>query len=106
MKSRRKYLASKKPVSKENKLSLTLAIISAAAFLFCVAASALSGGNGASYIGAVGLASALLALYGCIVGIRELASSDKTYRRSYVGAILGGVVFIIWLAVFLTGIKI
>lgn len=106
MKNRRRYSVARKPVSKDSRFSVILASVSAAALLFCIIASALSGGSGALYIGAVALASALLALYGCIVGIKELAAAKKEYKRSYVGAIFGGVIFVLWLAVFFTGVKV
>ena len=105
MKSRRKYSVTKKSLSKDGRMSLILSLVSAAAFLFCITASAVSRGEGASYIGAAGLGAALLALYGCALGIKEFASPDSVYKKPYVGTILSGVVFIIWLAVFLNGVK-
>lgn len=105
MKNRRRYSVANRPVSKDSRLSVILASVSAGALLFCIIASALAGGSGASYIGAVALASALLALYGCVLGIKELAAQKKEYKKSYVGAIFGGVVFVLWLAIFLTGVK-
>ena len=105
MKKSRRYSVMKKSVSKRSRLSIWMAAVSACAFLFCIIVSALSEGRGTSYIGAVGLGSALLALYGCVLGIKELSSAENSYKKSYAGAIAGGVVFIIWLAIFLTGVK-
>lgn len=105
MQRRHKFSSSRKPVLNESKWSIALAVVSAAAFLFCIIVSAVAGGSGASYIGAVGLASALLALYGCVLGIQGLSKAKTEYKRSYTGAILCGVIFVIWLAVFLSGIK-
>ena len=105
MKKVRRYSVMKKKVSKESRLSVLLAVISACAFLFCIIVSAFSNGSAPSYTGAIGLASALLALYSCILGIKELSASKNEYKKSYVGAIAGGVVFIVWLAIFLTGVK-
>ena len=103
MKNRR-YFAVKKN-SKRGKRSIILAAVSAAGFVFCVIASSLSGGEGASYIGAVGLGCALLALYGCILGLKELSMDEKSHKKPFAGAIASGVVFIIWMAIFITGIK-
>ena len=102
---KRRYPAKYKPMSKENKLSVILSLASLAAFLFCMIMSAAMKGEAPSFIGGIGLASALLALYGCLLGIRELALAKIAYKKTYAGAIFGGVVFLIWLALFLTGIK-
>lgn len=105
MKSRRRYSVLEKPLSKKSKLSLALAGISAAAFLFCIIVSAIFAGDAATFIGAVALAAMLLALYGCYLGIRELAEPKSEFRKSYLGAIVSGVMFIVWMTVFLTGVK-
>ncbi len=105
MKKKRKFSIAKKPVSKRNKLSLILSVVSALIFAACIVVSAIFMGEGGSYVGAIGLAGALFALYACILGIKDLAAHDRSYRKSYVGAILGGVIFIIWLTVFFKGVK-
>ena len=104
MKNGRRYFDVKKS-SKRGKRSVMLAAVSAAGFVFCTIISSLAGGEGASYIGAVGLGCTLLALYGCILGVKELAADEKTHKKPYVGTIASGVMFIIWMTIFFTGIK-
>ncbi len=105
MRRRRKYSVTKKTLSKDGKISLILGVVSVAAFVFCICASALSRGEGASYIGAIGIGASLVALYGCVLGIKEFASQDTAHGKPFVGTILSGVIFIVWLAIFLSGIK-
>ena len=104
MKNGRRYVVVKKR-SKRSRMSIILAAVSAMGFVFSIAASSLAGGKGASYIGAVGLGCALLSIYGCILGIKELASDEKIHKKPHVGAIASGVMFIIWIMIFLTGTK-
>lgn len=105
MKNKHKFSVSNRKEKKEGILSVRLSVISAAAFVFCMIASALQQGKGGSYLGAVGFAAAMFSLYGCVLSMRQLFVRRKGNKTLYTGAILGGVLFILWMAVFLWGFK-
>lgn len=105
MKNNYKFSVIDKKEKKEGRLSVILSLISAAAFAFCIIAATVQKGQGAAYIGAIGLAAALFALYGCVLSLRRLFERKKGSKLLYLGAILGGVLFILWMAVFLSGVK-
>ncbi len=105
MKRAHRYSVVKKPVSKTGRFSVILALISAAAFVFCILDSAIMGGEGQTYIGAIGLAAMLIALYGCVLSFKEMSRKKKGNKMLFAGAILCGVLFMVWAAAFIAGIK-
>ncbi len=104
MRNGRRYVVVKDN-SKRSRMSFILAVVSAIGLAFSVIASLIEGGEGSSYIGAVGLGCALLALYGCIIGIEDLSAEKRMHGRLQVGVIASGIMFIIWIMIFLAGIK-
>ncbi len=105
MKKNHRFSVVNKKETKQDKLSIVLAVVSASALLFCIIASVAFGGKGGTFLGAVGLAAALLALYGCVLSFRTLYQKRRGSRLLYVSAVLNGVLFILWMAVFLSGLK-
>lgn len=105
MKRAGRYYVVKKQESKTGKFAVILAIVSAAAFVYCIFDSAFRGGEGLTYIGAIGLAAMLIALYGCILCFKELHRKKKGTRLLFAGAILCGTLFMVWAAAFVAGIK-
>lgn len=100
-----RYSALKPKSSKEGKISLGMAVLSGGLLLFCVIASALSAGKGTAYIGAVGLGAGLFALYGTVLGLKALQEKKNRSRLTIAGAIISGILFVLWLAVFIIGLK-
>lgn len=105
MKKKYKFSIKKKEHSGENILSLVTEGISAAAFFFTAFASAFKGGEAESYIGAIGFGAAMLALFAAVLSMKELNQKKNRSKMTFAGAILGGVLFLLWIAVFLLGIK-
>ena len=105
MKKNQKYSILNKKKALSGRLGVILGCISAAAFLFCVIVSVVAGGKGGTFIGAVGLASMLLPLYGLTECIKDLSANKNRIRITYLGAALCGAMFFLWLAIFLAGIK-
>ena len=54
---------------------------------------------------AVGLVGALFALFAFIIGMIALAKRESRYRLCVAAAIISGLMMIIWLTVFLNGIR-
>lgn len=94
-----------KKETRQDKFAVLLSVVSGLAMVFCIVMSIVYKGKGGTYLGAVGLAAALLALYGCVLSFRTLYRKRRGSRLLYTGAIMGGVLFILWMAVFLSGLK-
>ncbi len=100
-----KYSFTQKNESKEGLEALIFAGISFASFLILSILSFAFLGGGGTVLGAVGLVAMLLALYGCYLGLKGLARRGMRKRYAASGTICAGVVAILWLAVFLVGVK-
>ncbi len=100
-----KYSFTQKNESKEGLEALLFAAISFAVFLILIILSFAFSGEGSRVLGALGLAAMLLALYGCCLGLKGLAGRGRRKRYAASGTICAGVVAILWLAVFLVGVK-
>jgi hypothetical protein len=100
-----KYSFTQKNESKEGLEALILSGLSFAAFLvLCILAFAFSG-EGGTVLGAVGLVAMLMALYGAYLGLKGLAGRTVKKRYAASGTICAGIMSIVWLAVFLVGVK-
>ena len=87
------------------KTSIALAVISAALLAICIIVTILNSGEAPSYTGSIGLGAILLALYGCIISIKDLSERKNRMKITYFGAIFAGVMFLVWVTVILAGIK-
>lgn len=85
------------------------ATIAAAVSLgFLVTASIISfafEGRGGNYLGAMGLFSFLLSAYGFYLGIKSFSEKKVNHRYSIVGSLASGILAVLWLGIFLTGIS-
>lgn len=84
-------------------LMLTGASFGCLAVLLAIA-TAQSGLTDAA-LGAAGLAGLLVAWYSFSVSLRELVKRPPVMRLAVISTILSGVLSIIWLALFLAGVK-
>lgn len=100
-----KYSFSRTNEAKEGKEALVLAGVSFAAFIVLTIVSFAMSGKGGVALGAVGLVAMLLAVYGCCLGLKGLASENTGHRLAAMGTISAGVMSIVWLALFLVGVK-
>ncbi len=79
--------------------------LSLAILLITILAAFFLGGKGGMILGAAGLAGALFALYAFVIGMIALARRESRYRLCVVSAIVSGLMMIIWLTVFLNGLR-
>ncbi|MCR4751411.1 MAG: hypothetical protein K5852_03860 [Eubacterium sp.] len=85
--------------------SILFSGLSLAILLITILAAFLMGGQGGLILGAVGLTGALFALYAFVIGMIALARRESRYRLCVVSAIVSGLMMIIWLTVFLNGLR-
>ena len=100
-----KYSFTRKNEAKGGREAVILSAVSLALFLVLIVVSFCYAGEGGPILGAVGLVAMLLALYGCYLGLKGLVEKDTGHRLSAIGTICAGVMSIVWLALFLVGVK-
>ncbi|MDD3278331.1 MAG: hypothetical protein PHG16_05525 [Lachnospiraceae bacterium] len=84
--------------------SAVIAAASLGILLICVGISFFMKGKGGSYIGAVGLFSLLLSAYGFYLGLKSFSEKKVNHKYSIIGSMGSGVLTVIWLGLFLSGI--
>ena len=100
-----KYSFAKKDGDRSGRDAVILAAVSFVLFLILCLASFLSSGQGGAALGGLGFFAMLLALYGCVLGFRSISRKKTFQREAVVGSISSGVIFILWLALFLVGVS-
>lgn len=85
--------------------SIIFSGISLAILLISILIASIMEGQGGMVLGAAGLAGALFALYAFIIGMLALARRESRYRLCVAAAIISGLMMIIWLTVFLNGVR-
>lgn len=85
-------------------ISTIMGVISLAMLLAIVVVSYYMWGNAGIYAGAVGVCGIVFALAGFILGIASFSEKDIKYKYPKIGSILCGIMFAIWLAIYLIGI--
>ena len=85
--------------------SLVFSGLSLAILLILILVAFILEGKGGLVLGAVGLVGALFALYAFIIGMIALARRESRYRLCVTATITSGLMMIIWLTVFLNGIR-
>lgn len=104
MARRYRYSFTKKKEAKKGKLS---AILAAASFLLFITAVVLAYflEDGLGFIvGGVGLFATLLSVYGFIMGLLSFYEEGKSHRTSMIGSISNGLIMMVWLGIYLTGL--
>lgn len=104
MAKRYRYSFTKKKEAGKGKLSVGLAAGSALLFVTAVVAAFLLEGKLGFLVGGVGLFATLLSVYGFIMGLRSFSEENRSHKTSIIGSITNGVIMIVWLGVFLTGV--
>ena len=54
--------------------------------------------------GGVCLFAALLSIYGFIMGLLSFSEAGKGHKTSIIGSITNGIIMILWLGIYLTGV--
>lgn len=100
-----KYSFAGKKEVREGRGAIVLSALALALFFISISISYISEGNAGIVIGACGLFSFLCAVYGFYLGLSVLKTRQKGQAIAVVGSISSGIVAILWLTVFLMGLK-
>lgn len=104
MADRKKYRFIETLPSKGGLAAMRLAAVSFVLFVIDVAISFAQKGQAGSYIGGIAVTAMLLSIYGFYVGMKSFSEKGVSPRTSVVGSIGCGIMAILWLLLFLTGI--
>ena len=96
MARRYRYAFAKKREAAKGKWSVGLAAASLVLFIVAVVLALLIGGTG--------LFAMLLSAYGFALGLSSFSEENRKHRTSMIGSILNGVILVIWLGLFLSGV--
>lgn len=100
-----KYSFVKKEDAQEGRRAAWTAAVSFGLFLILSLVSFAFGGKGGNALGALGLFAMLLAFYGCYIGFKSIGRHGRMQKFSVIGSLTSGAVSILWLALFLVGVK-
>lgn len=85
-------------------LSLTIGIVIAMAIIILMFTSSFSGGNGGLWYGYAGFALSILSILGFILGIKGCKDKEIYYTAPISGIIVNGVLFLVFIILYLVGI--
>ena len=100
MARRYRYAFAKKREAAKGKWSVGLAAASLVLFIVALFLDGKLGG----LIGGTGLFAMLLSAYGFALGLSSFSEENRKHRTSMIGSILNGVILVIWLGLFLSGV--
>jgi len=101
MARRYRYAFAKKREAAKGKWSVGLAAASLVLFIVAVVLALFLDGKLGGLIGGTGLFAMLLSAYGFALGLSSFSEENRT---SMIGSILNGVILVIWLGLFLSGV--
>lgn len=99
----RKYGQAKLRHSRKGILSCMMAAVVGSIFIALIVTAFLSKGKSEAIIGSFGLFTMILAVIGLVTGIRGFRERDKNYVTCKTGIGINGTVFLLLVAVFITG---
>lgn len=104
MARRYRYSFTKKKEAKKGKLSAGLAAASFLLFITAVALAYFLDTSLGFLVGGVGLFATLLSVYGFIMGLLSFSEEGKSHKTSMIGSIANGLIMVVWLGIYLTGL--
>lgn len=104
MARRYRYSFTKKKEAEKGKVSVIMAVLSLLLFAAAVV-TAFSLEESLGFVtGGICFFAALLSIYGFIVGLMSFSEELKSHKTSIIGSIANGILMILWLGVYLTGV--
>lgn len=98
------YSFTEKKNSVNGIISTIMGIISLVFLLAMIYASYYMRGDAGIYAGAFGLCGMIFGFVGFIMGIYSFSEKNIKYKYPKIGSVLSGVVFVIWLLLYLIGV--
>lgn len=101
----RKYGQTNYKHSRMGIISVWIGIFAAALLLGCILYAFLTRGNTAGIVGGIAIVSFVLSIYGIRASIRGFYERERNYRTCKIGLPLNAVMLILFLAIFIGGLK-
>lgn len=102
-KKRNNYKFSNKKNPLSSIISVVIAFVVLAGFFVLCIQSALSGGNGDISYAVVGIGMFLLSMVGLVLAVLSFRKPDIRYGFPIVGMVMNGILFILYLMVYIVG---
>ena len=99
------YTFTKKDYAKGGRDATILTVCAAALLAAAIAIAYFMEGHAGVYVGGLTLTSALISLYGFVVGMKSFTEKDVSPLLSVIGSIGCGVIMVACLTLFLAGIR-
>ena len=89
--------------SKKGIASMLLALLSLAALITASVLSGMAKGAGGSFLGYIGIGALFVSVLGFLLGVRSFKQADILYFHPVFGAVLNGLLLIVYLSLYLIG---
>lgn len=89
--------------SKKGIISTILGVLSIGALIILAISSSLSGGNGSLLVGGLGIIALIVSFIGFTLGISSCKEDEVYYSYPVVGTSLNGIIFVIYIIIYLMG---
>lgn len=99
------YSFAEKRHSQKGITSTVLGALSAVICIVLVCIAMVSGGKGGAYLGSIGMTAVIIAIAGLALGLRSFKEKNKLSFFSKAGSMINGTILVIWLAIYLFGVK-
>ena len=104
MAKRYRYAFTRKKEAAGGKWSVTMAVLSVLLLPASVLCAFVNKGEGYHITGGLCLLAALLSVYGFFLGLSSFKEKNTGHLASIVGSIANGVISIVWLGIYLSGV--
>ena len=85
---------------------ITSTVLGALSAVICIVLVAMaSGGKGGAYLGAIGMTAVIIAAAGLVTGLRSFKEKNRLSFFSKAGSMINGTILVIWLAIYLFGVR-
>lgn len=98
------YSFAVKTHSTEGKISAIMGAVSLVLLLAAVYSSYYMRGSAGVYAGAMGISGMIFSFAGFCMGIHSFMEKDIKYKYPKIGSIMSGIVFVVWLGLFVMGV--
>ena len=104
MARRYRYAFARKRESEKGKLSVTMAATSLLLGVIAVVLALFLDEKLGYITGGIGLLAMALSVYGFVMGLSGFSEENRKHKTSLIGSIMCGVIVVIWIGLFLSGV--
>lgn len=99
------YSFAEKRHSQKGITSTVLGLLSVIVCIVLLCIAIFTRGGGGPYMGSIGMTAIIIAIAGLVIGLRSFQEKNKLSFFSKAGSIINGTVLVVWLAIYLFGVR-